>query len=1048
MRMGDGRHWQRWTLVVISLAWPARAVAQDATAPATEPATRQFTAAMALENREDYARAAREWVKFIDTYRTDPRLDRAFHALGVCYLKTHKLRPATESFQIVLDHFPTSELVEPAYLDLGLSQFARGQSGEQAMYAQAITTLSALVAKYPRGNTIPQAIFCLGECYYAQGRKQEAARMYAQVVDNYPRHDLGATAMYDLGVAQQELEQQEAAGKTFDAFVERYPENPLVPEVHLRRGESLFSSGQYEAAAKHFAAAAIPGFNLADRAMARQAVALAKSKQFRAAAAVYEAMQVKFPHSQYLSMAGLSGGKCYFQAGEFAKAQTLLQRAVADPALAGEATHWLARILLKKHQPAEALAAVEKILAESDPRAIATQLLMDRADALDELPQRRGEAIAAYAELAAKHPQDPLAPQAAQMAGFTALARGDYAAAAHFAAEFLHRYPDHPLAADALYVAAESALQLGRFADAQTQFERLLKKYPGHADAPTWKVRRGLAFYLAKQYAETVAFLQPLLPDIRNLELLAEAQYLIGSSQADLKQYAEAIHALEASLAAAPRWRQADDALLVLAFCRRQKNDLVKAQIALRRLIAEFPESGSIERAWFRLAEYCYAGNDFPAAAKAYQQVLDRWGQGSLAPHAALGLSWSRLNQGDYRGAEQAATLLLEKYREPKLVPRARYVRGMARQQLKELREAGEDLQAFLAGEPNGPEKSDARYLLALCQVGLGRQADAVVTLAGLLRDDSAYAAGDKVLYELGWAEKSLGKEKAAADAFRRLAEAHPKSLLAGESALLAGEFDYRGGGWAAAAAMYQAAVASAGKTDLGEKAAHRLGWAYFRQGKFAAAAEAFQQQRLGWPAGPLAGDGTFMEAESLAKQGKWAAALAVYAAVRNPSGKDFAVLTSLHAAAAAAEINQWEKSLDWLGKAARQFPDSSFLPEILYEQGRALQNLGRGDEAIRGYQQVIAKSDQEFAARAQLMIGKIQSEKKDYAEAIKSFIKVSYGYSYPKWQAEATDEAARCYENLGKKAEAIKQYQELLNNFPQSERATAARERLKGLKQ
>jgi len=60
----------------------------------------------------------------------------------------------------------------------------------------------------------------------------------------------------------------------------------------------------------------------------------------------------------------------------------------------------------------------------------------------------------------------------------------------------------------------------------------------------------------------------------------------------------------------------------------------------------------------------------------------------------------------------------------------------------------------------------------------------------------------------------------------------------------------------------------------------------------------------------------------------------------------------------------------------------------------------------------------------------------------------VSYGYSYPKWQAEATDEAARCYENLGKKAEAIKQYQELLNNFPQSERATAARERLKGLKQ
>ena len=687
---------------------------------------------MALENREQYAKAAGEWVKFIDSYRTDPRLDRAFHALGVCYLKTHQLRPAMESFQIVLDHFPNSEMVEPAWLNLGLSQYARGQAGEPAMYAQAIGTLGALVTKYPRGNTFPQAIFCLGECYYAQGRKQEAARMYAQVVDNFPRHDLAATAMYDLGVAQQELEQQEAAGKTFDAFVEQFPQNPLVPEVHLRRGEGLFSSGQYESAARHFAAAAaVPSFSLADRALARQAVALAKSKQFLAAAAVYEALPTKFPRSQYVSMAGLSGGKCYYQAGELAKAQTLLKRALDDPALAAEATHWLSRILLQQRQPAEALAAVEKILAKRDRLTIGTQLLMDRADALDAIPERRGEAIAAYAELAARFPQDPQAPGPCT-----------WPALWPWRAAITRRRENTPKTSSAAMRITpwrptrctwrpKARLQLGKLTDAQSQFERLLKKYPSHADAPVWKVRRGLASYLAKQYAETVAYLQPLLPEIRNLELLAEAQYLIGSSQAELKRFDEAIQALEASLAAAPRWRQADDALLVLAFCRRQENDLVKAQIALRRLIAEFPASGSLPRAWFRLGEYCYAGNDFPAAAKAYQQVLDRWGHDNLAPHAAMGLGWSRLNQGDYRGAERAATLLLEKYPEPKLVARAHYVRGLARQQLKELPEAGADLRAFLAGEPSSRERSDARYALALCQVGLGRQADAVATLSG-----------------------------------------------------------------------------------------------------------------------------------------------------------------------------------------------------------------------------------------------------------------------------------------------------------------------------
>jgi TolA-binding protein len=1015
---------------------------------AAEPATRQFTAAIALQDRADYARAAEAWVKFIDTYRTDPRLDRAFHGLGVCYLKIHQLRPAIESFQIVLDHFPSSELVEPASLDLGLSQFAVGQSGKSELYAQAIKTFTALLAKYPHGNTAPQATFCLGECYYAQGRKQEAARMYAQVVDNYPHHELAPTAMYDLGVAQQELEQQESAGKTFDTFVETFPANPLVPEVHLRRGENFFSTSQYDAAARHFAAAAAaPGFNLADRAMARQAVALAKSKQFAAAAAVYDALPAKFPRSKYLAMAGLSGGKCYFQAGQFAKAQALLERALGDAELAPEATHWLARSLLKQNRPAEALAAVEKILAKSDAKPMRVQFLMDRADALYDLPQRRGEAIAAYAALAAKYPRDPQAPQAAHMAGLAALARGDYAAARNYAQDFLRRYSDHELAADVGYVAAESQLQLGQLAESQVLLDRLLKKYPGHADAPTWKVRRGLATYLAKHYAETIAYLQPLLPEIRNLELLAEAHYLIGSSQAELKQFDAAIRSLEASLAAGPRWRQADDALLVLAFCRRQSGELEKAKIALRRLIAEFPESGSVDRAWFRLGEYCYAGNDFPAAAKAYQVVLDRSGQRSLAPHAALGLSWSRLNQGDYRGAEQAASLVLEKDREPKLAPRARYVRGLARQQLKQLKPAIDDLQAFLASRPEGPDKSDAGYALALCQVGLGRQADAVGTLEGVLRDAPQYAGSDKVLYELAWAQKSLGKEKEMADAFRRLAQSHPKSPLAGESALLAGEFDYRHGDLAAAVPMYQIAVATAGKSDLGEKAAHRLGWAYFRQGKFDAAGEAFHQQRVGWPAGRLVADGTFMEAESLTKQVKFAAALAVYGLVRNPSGKDFAVLTLLHAGQAAAELKQWDQSLDWLTKAARQFPDSSYLPEILYQQGQALQNIGRPDEAVGRYRQVIAKSDQEFAARCQLMIGKIQAEKKDCAEAIKSFIKVSYGYSYPKWQAEAAYEAARCYENLGKTAEAIQQYRDLLANYPQSDRIAAAKERLKQLK-
>ena len=72
-----------------------------------------------------------------------------------------------------------------------------------------------------------------------------------------------------------------------------------------------------------------------------------------------------------------------------------------------------------------------------------------------------------------------------------------------------------------------------------------------------------------------------------------------------------------------------------------------------------------------------------------------------------------------------------------------------------------------------------------------------------------------------------------------------------------------------------------------------------------------------------------------------------------------------------------------------------------------------------------------------------MQFERKDYAAARNSFFKVSYGYSYPQWQAEATYEAGRCFEALGKNDQAIKQYRELVEKYPQAEQPPAARQRI-----
>lgn len=239
----------------------------------------------------------------------------------------------------------------------------------------------------------------------------------------------------------------------------------------------------------------------------------------------------------------------------------------------------------------------------------------------------------------------------------------------------------------------------------------------------------------------------------------------------------------------------------------------------------------------------------------------------------------------------------------------------------------------------------------------------------------------------------------------------------------------------------------AAGQTPLGEKAAHKLAWSYYHGKDYPSAQQAFEYQLARFPDGPLKADARFMIAECLYEQKKYAEALVAYGRVENLANEDFRALSLLHAGESAGQLKNWEESLKWLERAAAEFPQSRYLPQMLCEQGWAQQNLGRPEEAIQLYQQVIAKTGSETAAKAQFMIGEIQFEQKQHAEAVKSYFKVVYGYSVARWQAEAAYEAGRCFEVLGKPTQAVKMYEELIAKFPRAETAAAAKDRLAELK-
>ena len=224
-----------------------------------------------------------------------------------------------------------------------------------------------------------------------------------------------------------------------------------------------------------------------------------------------------------------------------------------------------------------------------------------------------------------------------------------------------------------------------------------------------------------------------------------------------------------------------------------------------------------------------------------------------------------------------------------------------------------------------------------------------------------------------------------------------------------------------------------------------------------AAASKAFSEQLNKDPTGAFAADGQAMLAESLFRTGKFAeASVAFAAALKDPSklsSDELRSMAALRAIECSAQQEKWAESLALAEQFLALKPAAGSAAQVRYAAAWARQNLGQLDKALAGYREVADASRSELSARARLMEGEVLFEQGQHKDAVKAFFKVAYGFGekqappvYYPWQAQATYEAARCFEVLEKSDQARKLYAELVERYPDSQQTPAARKRLEAL--
>jgi TolA-binding protein len=417
------------------------------------------------------------------------------------------------------------------------------------------------------------------------------------------------------------------------------------------------------------------------------------------------------------------------------------------------------------------------------------------------------------------------------------------------------------------------------------------------------------------------------------------------------------------------------------------------------------------------------------------------------------------------REAIAAWTELIDGYSASSAAASALLARGDARYRSGDFSGGWQDAERFLA---SGAAKGDAakatgeaRMLAALCLAGEKKHADAAQAFRRLLEEQPGFAAADRAFFEMGLAFMLDGKRDDAVKAFQSLVEKFPQSGRVADAWLEIGEARFDAKAWNEAAAAYEKAIAAGGgKPDarpLVEQARHKLGWTHSMRKDHAAAAKAFRDQLAGVADGPLAADAQAMLGESLFQAGDHAAAAqALAAALAKPeslSSDDLRGLALIRAAECAARRQRWDESLSFATRLEKSQPESPYAGQARYAAAWALQNLGKLDEALAAYRALADRGRTELAARARLMEGEVLFEQGNHKDAIKAFFKVAYGFgekqapaAFHPWQAQATFEAARCFEVLEKPDQAAKLYGELVDRYPDSEQTPAARKRLEAL--
>lgn len=442
-------------------------------------------------------------------------------------------------------------------------------------------------------------------------------------------------------------------------------------------------------------------------------------------------------------------------------------------------------------------------------------------------------------------------------------------------------------------------------------------------------------------------------------------------------------------------------------------------------------------------ADRAAAGGLDPAARSLYQQLADRGLSREQQVVGWLGLGRLAVRGHDYETAVTAFGRAQESSTDRPEAAEASLQQALAWEQLGKTVLARRAFARTYVHHAQATQGPDALLAAARFEQKLSEHEAAMVLLQQLCEEFPDYAQRDAALYELAWSAQTQQVATVTRQAYESLVTTYPQSRYRADSLFRLAE-----------AAAEQGETEQAGRwldellndTHLARTNEPLRCHAIYLRGKLAADAkqwpkviELMQTLLREFPTHELHEVAEYWLAEAHFKLEQWTEAEPLFASLQARQGERREIwrgMVMLRLAQITARKKDWTTAHELAQSLAENFPQFPQSQEVDYLLGRCLSSQGRFREARDHFQQVIdspSAAQTELAAIAQWMIGESFLHQKNYAEAIRAYHRVETLHAYPRWQAAALFQAAKCHELLQQPAAARELYDQLLKDYPQS---------------